>query len=188
MKIHALHLLSTLLFIFNSGIMAFAQQSDPYSAQWKLVEKHMEAGLPKSALKVVEEIYTKAKEERQKAQQIKALVYQIDLQNENTEHNDASALFKLEAELEKSQEPERSILSSLLAKKYWNYYQQIRWQLYDRSQTTSFDKADVATWSTDDFHKKIGDLYLGSIKAEQILKQTPSRIMRPLLGKAIPGH
>ncbi|WP_052353497.1 alpha-2-macroglobulin family protein [Dyadobacter tibetensis] len=173
MKVHALRLIGTLLFfIYTPFSMTYAQKLDPYNTEWQLVRKHLDAGLPQSALEVVTKIYTRAKKEGQKDQQIKALIYRIDLQNENTENNDAKAFFALEAELSNSQQPERSILTSLLAKKYWNYYQQIRWQLYDRSETISFDKKDVATWSIDDFHRKIGGLYLESIADDDLLKVT----------------
>src|SRR5687768_709033 len=46
-----------------------------------------------------------------------------------------------------------------------------RYQLYNRTNTVNFEKDDLATWTFDDFHRKISDYYLASIKNDKILKQ-----------------
>ena len=79
---------------------------------------------------------------------------------------------EIEKEIAVSKEPVTSILNSLLAEMYWNYYQQNRWDLYNRTQTTNFKKEDIATWTAADFHKKIGELYLASLQQEKLLQQT----------------
>ncbi|HYC27214.1 MAG TPA: alpha-2-macroglobulin, partial [Chitinophagaceae bacterium] len=55
---------------------------------------------------------------------------------------------------------------------YWFYFQQHRWQIYDRTATVNFNKTDVATWGIEDFHHKISELYLASVKQEKLLQQT----------------
>ena len=55
---------------------------------------------------------------------------------------------------------------------YLNYFQQNRYKLYNRTNTINFNKKDIATWTADDLHKKIGELYLASIKNETLLQQT----------------
>ena len=55
---------------------------------------------------------------------------------------------------------------------YWNYFQQNRYKLYQRTNTVNFNKKDIATWTADDLHKKIGELYVASIKDENLLQQT----------------
>ena len=55
---------------------------------------------------------------------------------------------------------------------YWNYFQQNRYKLYQRTNTTNFDKKDIATWTADDLHKKIGEFILLLLKDEKLLKQT----------------
>jgi hypothetical protein len=94
------------------------------------------------------------------------------LQNENREANKDSSIYEIEKEIAVSREPATSILNSLLADLYWNYYEGIRWQLYNRTQTVNFKKDDIATWGTEDFHKKISELYLCSLKEEKLLQQT----------------
>jgi hypothetical protein len=143
-----------------------------YDAAWKRVEEFVKKKLPKSALTEVKKIYQLAKKEKQDAQVIKSLVYMTGLQSENREDNEVFSIKKIEKEIAGSKEPVTSILNSLLAEMYWNYYQQIRWELYNRTQTTNFKKDDITTWGTDDFHKKIGGLYQASLKNEKLLQQT----------------
>src|SRR5258705_1535821 len=94
------------------------------------------------------------------------------LLTENREDNEVFSIDKIEKEIAVSKDPVTSILKSLLADMYWNYFQQQRWQLYNRTKTENFKKEDIATWDAEDFHKKIGELYLQSIKEEKLLQQT----------------
>src|SRR6266542_3440046 len=55
------------------------------------------------------------------------------------------------------------------------------WQLYNRTQTINFKKEDIATWSTDDFHKKISELYLASVNNEKLLQQTRLEPFDPVI-------
>ena len=146
-----------------------------YDAAWNKVEDFVKRKLPKSALTEVKKIYQLAKKEKQDAQVIKSLVYMTGLQSENREDNEVFSIKEIEKEIAVSKEPVSAILNSLLAEMYWNYYQQNRWDMYNRTKTTDFKKDDIATWDADDFHKKIGDLYLKSLQAENLLKQTGLR-------------
>jgi uncharacterized protein YfaS (alpha-2-macroglobulin family) len=142
-----------------------------YAKEWKRVEAFAKKGLPKSALEEVRKIYTLAKAEKQDAQVIKALVYFTGLQSENREDNEVFTIAEIEKEIGGSKEPVISILKSLLAEIYYNYYQQHRWELYNRTKTDKFVKTDIATWDAEDFHKKISELYLQSLKEEKLLQQ-----------------
>ncbi|MFL5773238.1 MAG: MG2 domain-containing protein, partial [Flavisolibacter sp.] len=144
-----------------------------YESQWKNVDQlATEKNLPASALAEVKKIYAQAKKEKQEAQVIKALVYMVNLQSQNTEDNQVKAIAEMENELRSVTEPSLSILKNYLATLYLNYYQQVQWQLYNRTATENFVKTDIATWSADDFHKTISRLYLESIQNDKILKHT----------------
>ena len=102
----------------------------------------------------------------------------IGLQQENREENQTLGIGEIEKEITLSKEPVTSILESLLAEIYWNYFQQNRWQLYGRTQTKDFKKEDIATWTSEDFHKKISDLYLQSISNEKCFQQNQAGAVR----------
>ena len=129
-------------------------------------------GLPQSALAEVKKIYALAKKDRQDAQVIKSLVTMLTIQDQTREDNDIASIKEIEKEIKTSKEPSTAILQNILAGYYYAYYQQIRWELYQRSETVGFKKEDLATWSPEDFHKKISQLYLESISNEKLLQAT----------------
>ncbi|MEO7983630.1 MAG: alpha-2-macroglobulin, partial [Bacteroidota bacterium] len=159
-----------------------------YEKEWKIVEDFTKKGLPKSALDQVKKIYTLAKAEKQDAQVIKTLVYVTALQSENREDNTIFSIGDIEKEVTTSKEPVSSILKSLLAGMYHDYYQQHRWQFYNRTKTDKFDKVDIATWDAEDFHKKISDLYLQSIKEEKLLQQLKPESFEAIIIKGNVRH
>ncbi|HEY2721836.1 MAG TPA: alpha-2-macroglobulin family protein, partial [Chitinophagaceae bacterium] len=155
------------------SISSFGQApSKTYDSSWKELDALMQKQLPKSALEKVKLIYQQAKKEKHDGQMIKALVYEFSLQDRTTEDNGEKSIVGMEKEITTVVEPVKSILNSLLAGMYWDYYQAHRYQLYQRTNTEGFKKEDIATWTTDDFHKKISELYLQSIKNSSLLQQT----------------
>ncbi|MBI3137807.1 MAG: alpha-2-macroglobulin [Sphingobacteriales bacterium] len=143
-----------------------------YEKEWKKVTDLSQKALPKSALAEVKKIYTLAKKDKQEVQVIKSLVYIAELQSVTREENEPLSISEMEKELKQVTEPGSSILKSIVAGMYWNYYEQHRWQLMDRTRTARFSKTDMATWGAEDFHKKISELYLQSVKNVKQLQQT----------------
>jgi hypothetical protein len=163
----------TLSLIFIATMSASSQNPvKNYDANWKKVEAATNKGLPKSALAEVKTIYALAKKEGQDAQVIKCLIYFATLQGENREANEVLSISEMEKELAGSKEPAASVLKSILAELYWNYFQEKRWQIYNRTKTDKkFSKKDIDTWDIEDFHQRISELYLESIKNEKQLQK-----------------
>ncbi|HTS42936.1 MAG TPA: alpha-2-macroglobulin family protein [Puia sp.] len=164
------------VFAFACLLPAFlsAQQNkNSYEKAWAKIDSLInKKGLVQSALDEVNTIYFSAKKEKNEVQVIKALLYKMNL----LERKDADAAIRNIAELDKeialSNQPAKSILQSIEAEIYWSYYQQHRWQLYDRTATINFKKNDISSWGVADFHKKITQLYLASLVQEKLLEQT----------------
>lgn len=169
---HCLHYFITLLICYLPMYTHGQNKIKNYEAQWKVVEGHQQKNLPKSALDEVRKIYDLAKKENQEAQIIKAAVYMVNLQVDTRENQQVAGIKELEKEVSESRGAAKSILTNLLASTYYRYFQDIRWQAYQRTATINFKKDDVSTWSTEDFHRKIASLYLLSIADETLLKQT----------------
>jgi TonB-dependent SusC/RagA subfamily outer membrane receptor len=164
--------LATLLFVFVIASHAQAPVKD-YEKEWQKVDELIsKKNLPESALAEVKKIYALAKKEKQDAQLIKAVVYLTGLQQENREDNEVVGIKEIEKEISANKEPVVSIFKSLLAEVYWNYFQNNRWKIYNRTETNQFKKDDISAWGAGDFHKKISELYLQSIKDEKLLQQT----------------
>jgi len=179
------------LFVTHSAISQLPVKN--YEKEWNKVDGLVKKGLPTSALEEAKKIYQLAKKDKQDAQVIKSLMYMIGLQGEAREDNQTKAIADLEKETNAAIEPARSILNSFLAELYWQYYQQHRWQLYNRTNTTvpiaiGTKKDDIATWTADDLHKKIGDLYLVSIKNSSLLQQTRLNVYDAIILKGNVRH
>jgi uncharacterized protein YfaS (alpha-2-macroglobulin family) len=159
-------------FFLCMSIMVNGQsKQDDYSARWKSIDALVDKGLTKSALKEVNQIYSDANKSNNSTQIIKALLYKVTLQQNITEDASVKSIDTLEREIALAKEPAKSILESITAQMYWNYFQQNRYKLYQRTNTINFDKKDVATWTLDDFHKKIGDEYLASVREKPLLQK-----------------
>ncbi|HJU45564.1 MAG TPA: hypothetical protein VJ647_02220, partial [Chitinophagaceae bacterium] len=173
-----------------SARSAYAQTSTKkYDSLWKKVNDLIsKKGLPQSALAEVNKIYTLAKREKQEAQLIKTLIYRLELEGANKEDALQQTIQALEKEAASATGISRAILYSTLAERYWNYFQQNRWKLYNRSATIDFKKEDIATWSTDNLHKKIGELYLLSLSDEKLLQQTALAAYNPVIIKGNVRH
>lgn len=162
-----------LFFFFAAAVSPAFGQVKNYEQEWKRVNELLEKRqLPQSALAEVKKIYAQAKKEGQPAQVIKALVYMTQLQQQTREEAGPKAIAEIEAEITKTSQPAASILKSYLASLYWQYFQQSRWKIYERTGTIGFDKKDIATWSADDFHLRITNLYLQSLQPDKTLKAT----------------
>ncbi|MET0636461.1 MAG: MG2 domain-containing protein [Chitinophagaceae bacterium] len=158
-----------------------------YEKEWKAVQLQIDKRLPASALAEVKKIYALAKKEKQEAQVIKALSYELLLQQETREENFLATIKEVEANLKSSPEPARSILSSLEADLYLGYFQEHRWQLYDRTPT-SYTPSDIATWSAEQLHDKIGSLYLASLKDPALLQKSTPAGFQAIIYKGNVGH
>ena len=166
-----------------------AQNKPDYISGWKKIDSLInKRGLTGSALAEVNRIYTLAKKEKNDAQIIKALLYKMNLQEIKEEDAIQKNIQELEKEITTATEPSRSILNSIAAESHWNYFQQHRWQLYNRTQTVNFKKEDIASWGIEDFHRKISELYLASLKDEKLLQQSKLGPFDPILIKGNTRH
>ncbi len=177
------------LLLFSIFTMTEAQSKFNYTAAWKKVDDLInKKGLPESTLKEVKTIYAAAKKEKNNGQLIKALLFRVSLQQIKEEDADIKTIKEIEKEIGSAAEPVTSILNNLLAEAYWQYFQNNRWKLYDRTNTKSFTKADPETWSVDDFHQQISKLYLASVQNEKLLQQTTLDAFEPIITKGTVRH
>ncbi|MEO9211020.1 MAG: MG2 domain-containing protein, partial [Ginsengibacter sp.] len=120
----------------------------------------------------VNKIYEAAKKSNNEPQIIKALLFKITLEKNIKEDASEKAIYDLEREILVSKEPSTSILQSITAQMYWQYFQDSRYKIYNLTNTVNFDKKDIATWTADDFSNKISALYLASLKNISLLQST----------------
>lgn len=152
--------------------IAQEKNMDKYTAAWQTVTELIEKkNLPESALKEVMKIHTMAKKDRNEAQELKALLYMGRLAEENTEEAGLTLIRNLEKELKLAGGIRKSLLHSMLASAYWQYLQENRWSLYDRTGTKEKGE-DVRTWTATDLHTEISKHYLLSLEDKKKLQAT----------------
>jgi len=144
-----------------------------YDSKWKQTDKFIADGLPKSALKVVDEIYKSAKDESNSPQIIKSLIYRISLKSKFQEDRVLKSISFFEKEIQNSSEIEKQILLSLTASLYQEYYIENRYKINSRNTLENYKNDDVSTWDALSFENKIKSLYLQSIENKSFLKEVP---------------
>ncbi len=122
-------------------------QSNDYTIQWKEVANFDSQSLPKSALEVVSKIAVLAKKDKNKPQQIKALLYKSKYALLLEENAQLKIVEEFKTEISISKGPTKSILQNMLATMYWHYFQSNRYQFYNRTNTSEkVDASDYRTW------------------------------------------
>tara|TARA_R110002050_G_scaffold75144_4_gene161182 strand:+ start:26462 stop:32875 length:6414 start_codon:yes stop_codon:yes gene_type:complete len=131
----------TILLLSNSS----NGQNSNYESLWKTVEQYEVEGLPKSALTVVEKISILAKKDKNAPQLIKTMLFKSKFALVLEEDAQLNIINGFKSEIEKSTFPTKNILESILANLYWQYFNQNRWQFYNRTKTE--EKVDPSTGS-----------------------------------------
>ncbi|MFK7814459.1 MAG: alpha-2-macroglobulin [Maribacter sp.] len=166
--------LVTILTIILFSQMAQAQATnDSFETLWKQVEKLESDALTKSALKVVTSISEKAKKEKNSAQVVKALLYNSKYTMTLEEDAQLKIINDFKTEIADAETPTKNVLESYLATLYWQYFQQNRYQFYNRTKTDiKVDSVDFRTWDLTTLFKEISIHYDASLENEDVLKQT----------------
>jgi uncharacterized protein YfaS (alpha-2-macroglobulin family) len=176
-------LFGTIILLFVLLFVRAQPGATDYDRRWQVVDSLDKAGLPETALTVINRIYVLARQEHNDGQEIKALIYRITVSQQKRENGDTTSIAELEEAAAGAGQPSRSVLQSLLAGLYRNYLTQNRYKLYNRTATVNFVKTDIATWGVDDFHHRVNSLYLASLQDEKLLKQVPVENYEPILIK-----
>jgi Bacterial Alpha-2-macroglobulin MG10 domain/Alpha-2-macroglobulin family/MG2 domain len=177
-------LMVTIFFCFTVLSMRAQREAADYDRRWRVVDSLLKvAGLPESALAEVGRIDALAVQEHNSGQEIKALIYRVTIQQGKNEKEDTAVIRSIENRIVGAVQPERSILESLLARLYWSYLQQNRYKLYNRTATVTHSGNDITTWTVDDFHRRIGELFVTSVKEEGLLQRTGLNEWDPILIK-----
>ena len=165
----------TLITILLFSQMAPAQKNnESFEALWQQVEKLERDALTKSALKVVTMISEKAKQEKNSPQIVKALLYTSKFAMTLEEDAQLKIINDFKQEIQHAEFPTKNILESYLANLYWQFFQQNRYQFYNRTKTeVKADSIDFRTWDLTTLFEEINTHFEASLENETKLKTTP---------------
>ncbi|MCU0396317.1 MAG: hypothetical protein MUF29_10435, partial [Chitinophagaceae bacterium] len=165
-----------------------AQQPFNYEKAWQEADSLARQSLPKSAITVVDRIYRQAKASRNQPQLVKAVVVKGQLIMELDEAAWKTNLSTLTRETAAAPQPVKQVLYSITAQLYWDYFQQQRWKIYNRSSAPAFRKEDPETWGLEDFHRQIAAAYRASLSNPGLLQQTNLAAYDPVILKGNTRH
>ncbi len=161
-----------LVFLISTTACAMAQTNKDYIINWKKVEDLEKKGLTASAKKEVTTIYKLAQKDNNDAQQVKACMYLIKYRSAVEEDSRENNIFYVDTLIAGAKAPAKNILQSMQAEMFWQYLQNNRWKLYDRTKLTEEKSKDISTWSADKLNSSISKLYKASLQNDALLKTT----------------
>lgn len=131
-----------IIVLMSISLFAFVQNinDERFKALWKEVDEAEQKDLPKSALKIVEEIYQLATAEKNDHEQMKAITYKAKLLVQASEDGNLQAIDFLEKHAETLSGTNKYVNYFLIGAMYQNYYQRNKWNIDSRS-----DISDSAT-------------------------------------------
>ena len=160
------------LCIFLFSLYSGFSQSDTYETLWTKVEKLEKDGLPKSALDIVEQIAEKAKADNNTPQEIKTLLFKSKYALILEEDAQLNVINNLKDAIASSDFPKKNILENMLAHLYWQYFDQHRWQFYNRTKTAEVVNVnDFRTWDLQTLFDEIHLHFQNSLKNGLLLQQ-----------------
>lgn len=168
------HFVTLLTIVLFSQMAPSQKNNDSFEILWKQVEKLENDALTKSALRVVETISAKAKKERNAPQIVKALLHTSKYAMTLEEDAQLKIINDFKSEIEKAGFPTKNVLESYMAQLYWQFFQQNRYQFYNRTKTVvKVDSSDFRTWDLTTLFNEISLRFEASLQHESDLKQTP---------------
>ena len=157
-----------IILVFSSNLNA----QEKYDILWLKVQRFEIEDLPKSALKIVEEIYKKANKSHNSPQIIKSLFYKSKFVLNLEEDSQLKVINNFKKHISKNTYPTKNILENVLANLYWQYFTQNRYKFYNRTKTASkIDENDFRTWDLDTLFQEIHTYFKTSLKENEILQE-----------------
>ncbi|MBW3128789.1 alpha-2-macroglobulin family protein [Hymenobacter profundi] len=173
-----------LLLMFTAGSSALTSPPDgPNPKKWQQIDALLKKDQTTSAGKLVEEIYQQARRQQDTPEYLRSLLYKLRILEEKEENADEKAIALVEKDLQTAKFPARPILHSLLAQLYASYYQEHRYQLYDRTPGAA-QTDSLATWDAARLGSAIITHYRVSVEDEP---QRQQQLQLAKLGYAIRG-
>ena len=155
----------------------------PRDAEWKQVEEHFNKALPQSAIEVLATIEAAAKTDKAWAEVAKAVAYRITAESQIQGHQPEEPIRRYEAALANAPAEIAPVLKTLLAGAYWNYFEQNRWRILQRTTTTEAPGEDFQTWDLPRLFTEIDARYRAALENAEVLRKIPIADYDALLEK-----
>ena len=152
-----------------------------YNENWDNVKTLEGEGKPRSALKILDLIYNKSKEENNTPMLAKAIIHQLKFVSVLDEEEFYTAFNKVRQEIKTANTPSKQIFHSMLGEMYWNYYQRNRIQFLGRTEIKKNNETDVRKWDLSTIVKYSSSEYIKSLESPEELAEIPINSIEPIL-------
>ncbi|MGB0930481.1 MAG: alpha-2-macroglobulin family protein, partial [Chitinophagales bacterium] len=152
-----------------------------YADHWKEVRKAENEGLTQNAEDTVRKIYQKAKEDQNAPQIVKSLLHLWKYTTYKEENSQQKVMNAITEEIGKAQEPLQSVLQNIQANLYWQYYQQNRYKILNRTEIADTKPDDFQTWDANTLIAEVIELYQASLKNKELLQKTKIETFKDIL-------
>ncbi|HMP92404.1 MAG TPA: hypothetical protein PKD90_06005, partial [Phnomibacter sp.] len=131
---HALvfFVIATTTLIYNT-LMAQPQPKGFYDTTWQNVEKHLRSNLPQKANASLQNIYARARQDNNQPQLLKSLVFMATTTAQVEEDDNWKNITRMLGEAQQLHPPAKQVAHSLIAQLYYNYLDEQRWKIYQRT-------------------------------------------------------
>ncbi len=165
-------------FLFSIMLLFFAlhskAQTPNYDTLWKEVNDLNAKGLPKSALKQVQAIESKATLDKNDTQLVKTLLFKSKYALVLEEEAQLKIINDFKTKISKSNFPVKNILENMLANLYWQYFKTNRRKFYKRTKTSEKVNAeDFRTWDLETLFLEVHTHYQNALKNGLLLQMEP---------------
>ncbi|RSK35387.1 alpha-2-macroglobulin family protein [Hymenobacter metallilatus] len=144
--------------------------SGPNPAAWKKIDQLLAKDQTASAAKLLEPLYQQARRQQNTPEHLRTLLYKLRLLEAREEEADVQTIRLVEQDLQTARFPARPVLHSLLAQLYARYYDNHRYQLYDRTRTKTDtadqSRQDLRTWDAARLGAAVVQHYRASVQEE----------------------
>jgi len=154
-----------------------------YTKEWQKVDSLSGIGQSQTALGMVIRIYDQSKTTNQADQFVKASMYRMKLESDFEEEYFEKSISRTQSDVQTAQAPVKQILHSILAELYWRYYQNNRWQILNRSETSGFISDDIKTWDSKKLVAACMENYTLSLTEKELLENTALTAYTEILTK-----
>jgi len=163
-------------------------KGNSFDQEWLRVDSLSRLGLYRSALDLTNQIYDKAKKENNSPQVVKAIIHRLKFEDTFVEGSEDRAIYSLREELKTAKYPLKPVLHHMLGNLYWQYYENNRWTIYQRSKTVKFANDSVNSWDVTKLVDQTIKQYQLSLQDADSLKKTDSKYYADIIEEGTAPH
>jgi hypothetical protein len=170
-----------ILFVTTVTLLGQTGRSE-YTPEWKRIAVYEQKGRPESALHCIDSIMASAQAQKNTPQFIKAWIYRFRFLMGKDRNQFPVELNKMEQyTATKATGIEKSVLHSILAKLYRQYYEENEYTINNRTKLSGKAPSDLKEWTTNIFADTIAYHVKASLENSQQLQATPAATYKAII-------